>query len=245
MIWHLLIIIVLTALTQIGGAIWVLSRIFRRKIIAFSVIYIAASVAIVWVAPHWGRVALPCIGSKELRVQSPLYCVLNRHYVTPTTKTALERAASRVAKQYPGTQTLVLDANLPFFDGFPLLPHLSHDDGEKADIAFFYRDEKGYLPGAVRSPFGYFAFEQGPTDCPPRWPSLRWDLAPLQPLWRDYEVEPDRTGAIVRALLADDAVGKIFLEPHMQRWLGLSHPKLRFQGCRAARHDDHIHMQLK
>jgi hypothetical protein len=39
-------------------------------------------------------------------------------------------------------------------------------------------------------------------------------------------------------------VAKIFVEPPLAAQLGLSDPKIRFQGCRAARHDDHIHIQL-
>jgi len=244
-LWQLFIATVLTALTQVGGVIWLVSRLARRKLLTFALLYVATTLSLPLVVPSFGRVALPCLSDGEMVMQSPLYCALNRHYVTPDTARALERASERVAEAYPGTKTLILDGNFPFFDGFPLLPHLSHDDGEKADLAFYYRDDKGYLPGATRSPIGYFAFEQGPTDCPKRRASMRWDLEPLQPLWRDYEVEPQRTRAVLRALLADEAVGKVFLEPHLQRWLGLSHPKLRFQGCRAARHDDHIHIQLK
>ncbi len=37
---------------------------------------------------------------------------------------------------------------------------------------------------------------------------------------------------------------KVLLEPHLVRRLGLSSPLLRFQGCRAARHDDHLHLQI-
>jgi hypothetical protein len=49
---------------------------------------------------------------------------------------------------------------------------------------------------------------------------------------------------LARALLADPMMGKAFLEPPLARQLGPKDAKLRFQGCRAARHDDHIHAQL-
>jgi hypothetical protein len=65
-----------------------------------------------------------------------------------------------------------------------------------------------------------------------------------QGLWPDRPLEPQRTAALVRALVADPRVGKVFLEPPLARQLGLEDAKLRFQGCRAARHDDHIHAQL-
>ena len=61
----------------------------------------------------------------------------------------------------------MLDGNFPFITGFPLLPHLSHDDGEKVDLAFYYADDTGYLRGATRAPIGYFAFEDGTSNCQP------------------------------------------------------------------------------
>jgi len=148
-------------------------------------------------------------------------------------------------QRYPGTITLVLDASFPFLDGFPLLPHLSHDDGAKVDLAFYYQDASGYLPGAVRSPIGYFAFEQGPTPCTAAWPSLRWDLKALQPFWRDYELEPQRNRAVLEILSIDPRVGRMFIEPHLVDSLGATSPAIGFQGCQAARHDDHIHLQLR
>jgi len=56
----------------------------------------------------------------------------------------------------------VLDANFPFFDGFPILPHLSHNDGNKIDIAFYYGDPSigQYLRGKAKSPIGYWGFER-------------------------------------------------------------------------------------
>lgn len=158
--------------------------------------------------------------------------------------TVLVETADELDRQYSGTQTLVLDANFPFSDEFPLLPHLSHDDGDKVDLAFFYRNEAGYLPGATRSPIGYFAFEPGLTDCTPGWPTLRWDFDFIQPFWRDYELVEARNAAVLGILSNDDRIGKILVEPHLVQSLDVAHPKIRFQGCRAARHDDHIHLQL-
>ena len=139
----------------------------------------------------------------------------------------------------------MLDANFPFLDGFPLPPHLSHDDGRKADIAFYYQDfSRTYVPAATRSPIGYFAFEQGPSDCPDRILSLRWDLSWLQPLMRDLPPDVARMKTIMRLLSADPRVGKILLEPHLVQSWDIANPKVRFQSCRASRHDDHIHVQL-
>lgn len=234
----------LTILTQIGGIAWLLALFFRLKIIAFLIAYASLTTVTVWIAPSFGRVALNCFDTGPLKVQSLMYCALNRHYVTPELKEVLIATAEEMDRLYPGTETLVLDANFPFLAGFPLLPHLSHDDGEKVDLAFFYRDETGYLPGATRSPIAYFAFEPGPNDCTPKWPTLRWDFGFLQPLWRDYELDEERMATVIRILSSDERIGKIFIEPHLVQSLQVTHPRVRFQGCRAARHDDHIHFQL-
>lgn len=242
-IGHIFIVFCLTLLTQIGGLAWIAALFFRQRLIAFALAYAALTTATIWVAPTFGRVALSCFADGPLQVQSWMYCALNRNYVAPDLRDILIETANEMDAQYPGTETLVLDANFPYWDGFPLLPHLSHDDGNKVDLAFFYRDDTGYLPGATRSPIGYFAFEQGPTECPQQWPTLRWNLGILQPLWRDLEFDEARNAAILQLLAQHPRVEKIFVEPHLVRALNLSHPNIRFQGCRAARHDDHIHFQ--
>lgn len=241
---HSIVFVFLTLLTQLGGVAWVISRFFKWRLVAFLSTYVALSIAAVWVAPAFGRVALSCRADGPLQVQSWMYCAFNRTYLDPELRDVLNDTAEAMDQRFPGTETLVLDASFPFFDGFPLLPHLSHDDGAKVDLAFYYRDETGYLPGATRSPVGYFAFEEGPTPCATSWPSLRWDLAGLQPLWKPYALERERMRAVLQVLTSDARVGTIFVEPHLRDALGVSHPKLRFQGCRAARHDDHIHFQL-
>ncbi|MEL6977593.1 MAG: hypothetical protein AAGM38_02805 [Pseudomonadota bacterium] len=241
---HSLWVVFLTLLTQLGGVAWLIALLFRRRLLVFLIAYGALAIGASAVAPLFGRVALSCWREGPLQVQSWFYCAANRVYVTPELAAALEDVAETVDAAHPGAITLVLDGSFPFIDGFPLLPHLSHDDGEKADLAFFYADDRGYAPGLTRSPIGYFAFEDGPTSCPAAGLSLRWDLAPLQPLWREARLEPRRTRALLKALAQDPRIGKILLEPHLRDSLRLSHPKIRFQGCRAARHDDHIHVQL-
>lgn len=241
---HGIIVVLLTILTQLGGIAWTMSLLFRRRIAAFAVLYCVLWISALFVAPLFGRVPLSCTTSGPLAVQSPLYCVMNRQYVTPELRDVLIELAEDMDSDFPGTITQVLDANFPFLTGFPLLPHLSHHDGRKVDLAFYYRDADGYLPEATRSPIGYFAFEDGPTQCPPRQLTLRWDLGWIQGLWKDLDIDDARMIAALNWLARDVRVGKVFIEPHLQRNLGVNHPKLRFQGCRAARHDDHIHLQL-
>lgn len=237
-------IVLLTLLTQIGGLAWLLALGFRARLVVFVSLYVLLWSITLGIAPSFGRVPLNCSADGPLQIQSRLYCLANRHYVTPELRDMLSHTAEQLHTLHPGTQTLVLDANFPFFTGFPLLPHLSHDDGEKVDLAFFYARDGRYLPGFTRSPVGYFAFEPGPTNCPRRWLTLRWDMGWLQPLWVDAALEPERMRALLQLLTEDARVGKVFIEPHLSQRLGTSHPKIRFQGCRAARHDDHIHVQL-
>ncbi|MHA3980237.1 hypothetical protein ACW9UR_21420 [Halovulum sp. GXIMD14794] len=241
---NLAVAVFLTVLTQLGGVAWLAARLFPRPLLAFIALYAGLSVAALFVAPMLGRVAITCWASGPLQVQSWFYCALNRTYVTPELHVVLLDLAEDTEATFPGTETLMLDGGFPFGNGFPLLPHLSHDDGRKADIAFYYRDDKGYVAGATPSPIGYFAFEDGPTDCPDAWPTMRWDLEPAQPLWRDLDLEPERTAFALRWLTQDPRVDKVFVEPHLKTSLGVDGDKLRFQGCRAARHDDHIHLQL-
>ncbi len=242
---HLLGIFALTLLTQIGGIAWALALLFRRRLPAFAGLYLGLTVLAVWTAPLLGRSALSCFETGPLQMQSWVYCATNRNYAAPELWQVMQEAAATVEAAYPGTRTLVLDAGFPFLTGFPLLPHLSHDDGEKIDLAYYYADAAGdYYPGQTRSPLGYFAFEQGESNCPDHWLSLRWDLAWLQPLWKTYGLDPARNRILIETLVDDRRIGKIFVEPHLQESLGLSGSKIRFQGCRAARHDDHIHVQL-
>ena len=155
---------------------------------------------------------------------------------------------------FPGTTTLALDGNFPFFDGFPMLPHLSHSDGRKLDVAFYYQDADGqFLDKATRSPIGYFAFERPSEEsvlpCKGRGDvlTMRWDLDVLQALWQPWSLEERRTREALRWLSdegRDFGIEKIFVEPHLAQRLGVSAENIKFQGCRTARHDDHMHMQV-
>jgi hypothetical protein len=266
----LLAVLVLTVLSQIGGALlllaWACGRLlprgwrgWRRGLAVsgvFAGLYLTATViAVPPLAALAGRVPLPCRAAPghPVAAANPLYCLLNRNYVDPRMPPLLNALAAAMDRAYPGTVTQYLDANFPFFDGMPLAPHLSHDDGRKLDLAFYYSDPDGtYRPGLLRSPIGYWAFEQpGPDDpqsCPePRLLTLRWDMTPLQGLYPDRPLEPQRTRAALSWLLVEGpgfGLEKILLEPHLVRRLGLASPLLRFQGCRAARHDDHMHLQI-
>lgn len=264
--------LILTLLTQIGGIVlvlaYLLARFLRRKgwrlparsiaaLVAGVLIYASTTVALVPpLAALGGREPLPCSGNAAgtLRAAHPAYCILNRNYVDPRLRQLLDALSAVMAEEHPGTITLFLDAGFPFLDGFPMLPHISHDDGLKLDVAFYYRSETGeYLPSRTRSPMGYWAFEQPragdslPCANDNRWPTLRWDMAFLQPYWPDWPLDEARLRDALDWLAVEGpalGVEKILLEPHLKARLGLTADLIRFQGCRAARHDDHFHIQI-
>ena len=75
--------------------------------------------------------------------------------------------------------------------------------------------------------------------------SLRWDfdwLQPVQPRWR---LDEERTRAMILWLVERPEVTRLFLEPHLAERLGVAGGKVRFQGCRAARHDDQLHVEFR
>jgi hypothetical protein len=50
---------------------------------------------------------------------------------------------------------------------------------------------------------------------------------------------------LIQALLDDPRVARILIEPHIEQRLGFAgHPKMRFPGCHAMRHDSHIHVEV-
>ncbi len=249
-LWHGTLVVLLTVLTLIGGLAWLIALVLTRRtrtlLLVFLITYTALWAGTRIAAPTMGRVAIPCIDNGPTRAKglSPLYCAMNRTYVTPELAGLLDALAEHMHGQFPGTRTRVLDAGFPFPAGVPLLPHLSHDDGRKVDLAFWYEG------GKWRSPIGYWAFEDPGPDDPDLCSdidglTLRWNMTALQPMIRDLALDETRTAEALRWLAANlPATGKVFIEPHLADRLGATGEKIRFQGCRAARHDDHIHVQL-
>ncbi len=264
---HAVWVVVLTLLTQIGGVAWICSvaisrRLPDRRLVMASVfvaVYAAMSFGAAGIAPAFGCMPLPCLdtGQSQLAMQSPLYCALNRHYVSKPAFNAAKQLAADMARRFPGTLTQTLDGSFPFLDDFPLLPHLSHHDGNKLDIAFYYGDPSTgeYLRGKTRSPIGYWGFERpergADLPCTGRSDILtgRWDMGWFQIFNSVVVLDRPRTRAALEWLVGQDrgrsaGVTKVFIEPHLANSLGVTSDILRFQGCRAARHDDHIHFQV-
>jgi hypothetical protein len=257
------VFLTLTIITQIGGIIYLISFItakllktdIKKSIGVFVVSYLITSFLILpTLAPFFGRVALPLSGS--LQPLNVMTCLLNRHYVKPKLKSDLLAISNEMNSRYPGTKTSYLDANFPFFNGFPLFPHLSHNDGKKVDLAFYY-DEKlsGQPTNNAPSFIGYGIYE-APKAHEANYPQLCRDkgywqygfLTNLIPKWSEnkYQVNAEKTAELISMLAANQSISKIFIEPHLkQRWGLSSIDKIRFHGCQAVRHDDHIHLQIK
>ena len=271
-IWALVLValaLFLTLLTQIGGVTFWVSfslvhlfvgedqrlgclRYLAVQATAALLLYGAVSLfAVPPLAAAFGRVPVPCVpqsGSPPLVERSFLYCALNRHYVRPALRDLLQSVAVKVSQRFPGSTLHVLDASFPFFDGFPLLPHLSHHDGRKVDLAFFYRDKGTGQPAASPSPVGYWAYtqprQQEPRPCEDHGSPLPWDFDWLQPFFDKETFDAERTGYLIEMLVREAAVQRVLLEPHLRVRMGLPADKVRFQGCQAARHDDHLHLQV-
>ena len=267
-----LLFIVLTLFTQVGGVIllgclplfrWINNRWEDKtlrhwlKPASFLGVYLLTTILIIPLLAHaFGRTALPVFGHQDIKPLNIMTCLLNRHYVKPELKATFETVALKMEQQFPGTKMVYLDANFPFIDHFPLLPHLSHNDGKKLDIALFYTDVKSgeLLNGVAPSFMGYGVFEgpkvgerNRPAECMQQgwWQYSFMEKIIPQGNKKKMLFDGIRTKAMVQHFATQEAIGKIFIEPHLKDRLGLHYSKVRFHGCQAVRHDDHIHVQLK
>ena len=256
----LLVFLLLTLLTQIGGALYLAAlaivrgtRIRRRRLattILTLVLYAASTQFVVPpLAASLGRVRLPCgEHAPALAPATKLTCVLNRGYVRQEVRDLLLALGDHMVEQFSGSRITTLEASFPLFDGFPLMPHLSHHDGRKVDLAFFYVTEGRRILSWSPSPLGYFIYEQPRSGekqpCAGRWSPLRWDFGWLQPAQPRWRLDEERTRAMILWLTERPEVTRLLIEPHLAERLGVAGGKVRFQGCRAARHDDHLHVEF-
>lgn len=256
---HAFVFTALTLLTQVGGIPYIVAlgsmrfirphtplRRIGTLIAATAAGYALLTAAIVpALAPLSGRMKIPCA------LTTTVSCALNRNYARPDLVGLTLRLNQALAARYPGSGVTVLDANFPFLDAFPLIPHLSHDDGNKVDLAFFYRDASSGapIPSGSPSPIGYFHFQQPHAGeaqpCAGRVTPLRWDFAWAQPDQPAWQLDAERTQAMIQWWQAQPEVTRIFVEPYLAQRLGVAAGKVRFQGCQAARHDDHVHVQIE
>jgi len=62
---------------------------------------------------------------------------------------------------------------------------------------------------------------------------------------KDLKFDQSNTKKLVEKIVRDPLTQKLLIEPHLKNRMNLSNNKIRFQGCHAVRHDDHIHHQIK
>lgn len=256
---HIILIVFLTALTQVGGLIWLLSILISKKRnikkrIVFPVLYLFFNLILTPpIAKYFGRVRLPTFSHKIIKPKNFFYPLLFRNYVKPKLKIILEESAVSLNKEFPNSKLIYLDANFPFYDGFPLLPHLSHNDGKKIDLSFFYLDKNKIPTNKKPSYSGYGIFEH-----PKRGEINTTTYCKGKGYWQyDYAksltfgttksliFNKKITYFLIRNLLKNSYTQKIFIEPHLKIRLNITSNRVRFHGCKAVRHDDHIHLQIK
>ncbi|MDJ1497003.1 hypothetical protein QNI19_28965 [Cytophagaceae bacterium DM2B3-1] len=269
-LFHSFLFVLFTILTQIGGIVWlicipllnyikkyVLHKIQRwiAYLLGPLLIYLIVTFSLIpLLASLWGRVPLP-INHGSLRPLTLMTVLLNRHYVRKELRNVVLETSEQMTAKFPGTVVHYLDAGFPFIHGFPLLPHLSHNDGEKLDLAFFYTDVLTKQPvNDSPSPIGYGICEEPTSNeentaayCTSkgyRQYSLLQRVMP-QGNKKNYLFDSRRTKAIILLLVQNRRIGKLFIEPHLKKRMNLmKYDKIRFHGCQAVRHDDHIHIQL-
>ena len=264
---------ILTILTQVGGVIYLLYVPFSvfvksekysfwksivMRSVGFSLMYLLICLFIIPpLAKKSGRVPLPISSTKEIPVKSGniLMVLMNRNYVKPLLQDAFYKTAGEVKKEYPSSELIYLDANFPFFEDFPLLPHLSHDDGEKLDIAFLYKNKKSKkFYNKTFSFFGYGVSEEPrngetnkPKDCEQKgnWQYSFMKKITFARVKKGIKFDETANRFLIQKIMDQKEVKKVFIEPHLQKRLNLGKfKKIRFHGCHAVRHDDHIHIQL-
>lgn len=249
----------LTIISQVGGVVLLISltinkqwkRTFKfKKLILFSIIYLFTILLFVpIIASIFGREKVE--HSDKIQPATYLTILLNRNYVKPELNELLQQTADNLTNT--NIKILYLDACFPFIDNFPLLPHLSHDDGKKIDLNLVYENKAGEIKNKRKSITGYGVFEApksgefNQTNHCKNHGYWQYDFTKYMTFGkinRTLRFSNQGNKHLMRSLLRNKQLGKIFIEPHLKQRLQLNNPKIRFHGCGAVRHDDHIHIQL-
>lgn len=275
---RLLLFALLTLVTQVGGLSYLLSSLglrfipvpgharLRRRLSRMGVhvgVYLVLTFGVVPpLAAAFGRVPLPAFGERGLRPRTFCTVLLNRRYVRPGLREVVTDVSARLAGRHPGFRLNYFDANFPFRlalgpfrrrGGFPLYPHLSHNDGRKVDLGFVYRDAvTGALSRKTPSAIGYGISEEPlpgeydrPSECRGHWMySFLRDVWP-QGAKADYYFDPAITRELVQAFADDSRIAKVLLEPHLKTRLRLRSGRISGVQCGSVRHDDHLHVQIR
>lgn len=257
-LFQLFLFIFFTLLTQIGGVVYFVAYLLFRKnllkrTLSFIGIYAVCTFLIVpFLAPLFGREKINT--NDRIKLHSVFTHVCNRNYVVPEMNTVLAETWESISEKYPTMEIHCLDANFPFWNGFPLLPHLSHKDGRKLDISLVYTDKNGKLTNKKPSRTGYGVFEEPKSNeynqievCKSKgyWQYDFPKYLTFGTMYPDLILAEDATRDLLKAIVRQASVSKVFIEPHLRTRWNVQHVKLRYHGCRAVRHDDHIHLQVK
>lgn len=258
---HIFLAILLTATTQIGGLIYLFVVLLITKkgkerkwkrLALFLILYLSATFLIVpFLAPEFGRQKLSGDG---IRVYNSFYILCNRNYVSKDLNHVLVEIGEDFREDYPELELIVLDANFPFVDGFPLLPHLSHKDGKKIDLAFVYKEPPGTPVNGKISRMGYGVYanphpgEFHQSVACKNQGAWQYDFPKYLSFGRINKhlvFAPEANRELIKVVANHPKVQKVFVEPHLKSRLRLESTKIRFQGCHSVRHDDHIHLQIQ
>jgi hypothetical protein len=268
-LFHIVMAAVLTLFTQIGGIVYLLSlttygvtnkwanKGLKRSMLRFSSFLLLYSIFTFLIVPpiakKFGRVPLPIIAKNNVEPLNIVTCLANRHYVRPALRDLCYEAGQNLNEKYPGAAIKYMDANFPFINNYPLLPHISHHDGKKLDIAFCYTDNKtGKLSTAYPPHIGYGVSElprkgeynkSSECDNKNKMYSLMYAFMPQGDTER-FTLDEASTRYMIGLFIKNQKITKILIEPHLKTRLKLSSQKVRFHGCKSVRHDDHIHIQI-
>ncbi len=257
---QILLFVVLTIVTQIGGIVFLLSIFISKRLkwsskfkplIIFIGVYLISTVLIVpLIAPIFGREKVK--HTDRIKPANYLTALLNRNYVRPE----LNDLLFQTEKELNGTNVEIhyLDANFPFINKFPLLPHLSHNDGKKIDISLIYETQRGEITNKQKSISGYGVFEDPKSneynqiDKCLKNGYFQYDYpkyVTFGKINKELVFSEKGTKELINGMLRYKNLEKLFIEPHLKKRMRLIHAKIRYHGCGAVRHDDHIHLQLK
>ncbi len=269
----ILLFVILTALSQVGGIIlllWLLLYQFfkkrfknawvRRGVHAggFVVFYLFFMFVIVPpLARIQDRVPLPMSKSGALVPVTYWTAIFGRNYIKSEGRAKLETIAEAYVKKYPDLKVKYMDCNYPFrinitgkknvwiLEG--LLPHITHD-GTKADIALVYNNINGQSSNLTPTAFGYgSSVDPLPTEtCTPCAceNSGYWQYSFMyRHLPRTEYPSNIKVSADLIRIFDRHLTDKIFLEKHLQQRFNL-HGNYAQAGCHSVRHDDHFHVTL-
>ena len=258
---QLLLFLILTVISQTGGVILLVAVIatykvkkykFVKRTITFLGIYLMFNLFLTpIIAQQFGREKIET--SESIQPRMILTDLLNRNYVRADLNQVLQETATKLNKSYPDLKILYLDANFPFIDKFPLFATSKSQRWQKLDLCFIYETMDGEITNNKPSRTGYGIFaiptakEKDTNEFCKKEGYWQYDFTKYTTFGtkhNDLKLATKPTRELIFLLIKNPKIKKIFVEPHLKYRLKLNYDKMRFHGCQAVRHDDHIHIQL-